>query len=91
MSETIIQAKIAGILQLWGWEVIRLRSTYPPNQPDLLALKKGRAIFIEVKQPGQKQTELQIRQSDRLRAQGFFVFVLDSYTDAALTPIKNLS
>jgi predicted mannosyl-3-phosphoglycerate phosphatase (HAD superfamily) len=49
--------------------------------PDLLALKMGRAVFLEIKQPGKKPSELQAYRIDQLRKQGFEVIVATSKTD----------
>jgi hypothetical protein len=38
--------------------------------PDLLCLKDGRAMFLEVKQPGKKATEIQARRMNEIETQG---------------------
>ena len=47
--------------------------------PDrLVSLPGGRIIFVELKAPGKKPTENQMRDHQRRRAMGFIVLVLDS-------------
>lgn len=47
--------------------------------PDrLLLLPGGRAVFVEVKAPGKKQTPLQIAAGKKISMLGFAVFVIDS-------------
>lgn len=38
--------------------------------PDLLCLKGGRAVFLEVKQPGKKPTPLQVHRMQEIREIG---------------------
>jgi hypothetical protein len=38
--------------------------------PDLLCLKNGRAVFLEVKQPGKKPTDLQVHRIKEIREIG---------------------
>jgi hypothetical protein len=38
--------------------------------PDLLCLKEGRAVFLEVKQPGKRATEIQARRMNEIETQG---------------------
>lgn len=48
-----------------------------PGFPDLIAMRAGEVLFIEVKAPGKKPTRLQEYQIKRLRDEGFKVLVLD--------------
>lgn len=48
-----------------------------PGFPDLIAMRAGEVLFIEVKAPGRKPTRLQEYQIKRLRDEGFKVLVLD--------------
>jgi len=45
--------------------------------PDLLALKKNRIVFIEVKQLGLKPTKLQTAKIKQLRSKGYTALVMD--------------
>lgn len=51
--------------------------------PDrLILLPRGRAIFCELKAPGKRPTQRQLRVHDYLRSLGFPVFVVDSMAGA---------
>ncbi len=45
--------------------------------PDLMALKEGRTLFVEVKRPGGKPTPLQVVRMQKLRDAGFRVELID--------------
>jgi Holliday junction resolvase len=75
MLESKIQRKIIADLQKKGWLVIKVIQSNAPGFPDLMALKEGRAIFLEVKQPGKKPRPLQLYRHEQLRKQGFEVIV----------------
>lgn len=74
--ESEIQGKIIKRLKSEGWMVVKLMLTSLPGFPDLMALKDGKARFIEVKQPGCKPRELQEYRIKQLRDNGFSVEVL---------------
>jgi hypothetical protein len=38
--------------------------------PDLLCIKHGRAVFLEVKQPGKRPTPIQVRRMNEIETQG---------------------
>jgi hypothetical protein len=38
--------------------------------PDLLCLRRGSAVFLEVKQPGKKATAIQARRMNEIETQG---------------------
>lgn len=78
MLESFIQRAISKRLKSLGYIVIRLRSTDVAGWPDLIALKNKVALFIEVKQPDEEPTPLQLKKHAKLRAQGFKVLVLDN-------------
>lgn len=81
MREAEIQKKITSNLIKKEWLVIKLIQTNCNGIPDLLCLKAGAAVFIEVKQPGQQPRDLQKYRHDKLRKQGFEVIVATSLTD----------
>lgn len=78
MKESEIQSKIKRKLEAHGWFVTKLIQTTTNGIPDLLALRDGVAIFIEVKRPGQKPSPLQAYRHKQLTDNGFTVFVLTS-------------
>lgn len=72
-SEQQIQTKIKTKLESEGWTVIKLIKTSMNGIPDLLALKQGKSMFIEVKQESGKLSELQKLRIQQLRDNGFIV------------------
>jgi Holliday junction resolvase len=78
MQESLIQSKIIKALQGKGWIVIRLRSTSESGWPDLLALRNGRAVFLEVKDPKGKTSDLQSYKHIMLRMEKFEVYTVDN-------------
>lgn len=59
MNEQAIQTKIKKKLEKNGWFVIKLIKTSVNGIPDLLVIKNNEVMFIEVKQPNGKLSELQ--------------------------------
>ena len=70
--EATIVAAIVRVAESQGWKPIKIHGG--PYQlsglPDLLCLKNGRAVWLEVKQPGKKPTEIQTRRMAELRERG---------------------
>lgn len=59
-----------------GW-CIKLVSPGNAGMPDRLCLMAGRAVFVEVKQPGKHPKRLQLHRMKQLRAHGFTCLVVD--------------
>lgn len=80
MTEQQLQTKIKNKLQQEGWEVVKLIKTSWNGIPDLMCLRKGETMFIEVKKEKtgvlSKLQEIRIKQ---LRDQGFTVKILTDY------------
>jgi len=70
--ESSIVAAIVRLAKARGWWAMKIHGG--PYQlagvPDLLCLKGGRAVFLEVKQPGKKATPLQARRMNEIETQG---------------------
>ena len=79
--ESKIQANIKARFERAGWMVVKLIQTNCNGIPDLMCLKNGKTIFIEVKQPGREPTELQKYRHYELIKQGFTVHVMTSEHD----------
>ena len=64
-------------------------SATPAGFPDLVGVfpPSGRAVYVEVKAPGNKPTELQTRMLDLLRSKGAIAFCADS-ADSALAQFE---
>jgi Holliday junction resolvase len=76
MLESQIQAKIIKRYQSEGWIVVKLIKTNTNGIPDLMCLRNGETIFIEVKRPTGKLSELQKHRIKQLEDEQFKVFVL---------------
>lgn len=81
MTEAEIQSKIKTKLESKNWLVIKLIQTTANGIPDLMALRKGTTIFIEVKRPGKKPEPLQRYRMEQLKKAGFETIVATSLKD----------
>lgn len=79
MLESKIQSGIIKKLELQGYFVIKLIATNKNGIADILALKNGKAIFIEVKQPTGVLSELQKLRIKQLTDLGFECKVWTDY------------
>lgn len=84
MRESKIQTKIANRLKKDGWLVVKVIQCSAPGFPDLMAMRAGRVVFFEVKQPGKKPRPLQEYRHKQLRDQGFEVIVATDLTSINL-------
>jgi hypothetical protein len=70
--EATIVASIVRVAKEHGWWVMKIHGG--PYQlagvPDLLCLKEGRAVFLEVKQPGNKPTAIQCHRMNEIETEG---------------------
>lgn len=74
-----MQRDVVNVLRSKRWFVIRLRHTDPSGVPDLLAVKFGEAMFIEVKrEKGGKVSKLQEVIHKKLRKQSMPVYVISN-------------
>jgi len=81
MLESQIQAQISKRLKDNGWFVTKLIQTSTNGIPDLMAIRKGKVIFLEVKQPGNKATPLQEYVIKGLNDSGVFACVVSCLED----------
>jgi Holliday junction resolvase len=81
MRESSVQSKIKTALEKSGWFVTKLIQTTTNGIPDLMAMKEGRAVFIEVKRPGGKVSDLQKYTIEKLQKAGFEAFAAWSVED----------
>ena len=79
MLEKNIQTKIKKKLELEGWFVIKLITTSCNGIPDLLCLKNGETMFIEVKRPNGVLSELQKFRINELRSRNITVKIWQDY------------
>jgi len=78
MSEQKIQFLITNWLKKEGWLVTKLMMTTTSGIPDILAIRSGKTIFIEVKKPGGRLSKIQKYRIAEIRAQDIPVLVTDN-------------
>ena len=76
--ETKIQSQITDTLKDLGFYVIRLVLAQPNGCPDLIAIRNGKTVFVEVKQPGEKARKLQKYRHKQISDQGIPVLTVSS-------------
>lgn len=79
MKEQNVQTKIKKKLTEQGWLVVKLMKTSLNGIPDLMCLKNGKAMFIEVKTDKGIVSPLQNERIECLRRQGFEVKIWKDY------------
>ena len=62
-----------------GWLCVKLIKTSVNGIPDLLCLKNGESMFIEVKQPDGKLSELQKLRISEMKSKGITVKCWTAY------------
>jgi hypothetical protein len=78
MNEAWVQRKIIERHQKQNWFVVKIIQSTANGFPDLMLLKNGRAVFIEVKRPGVKTAApLQVYRHKQLRDLGFDCYLTD--------------
>lgn len=77
-SESIIQREIIRHLEGEGWFVLKLIQTNKNGIPDLLAIRQGVTIFVEVKRAGAKARPLQEYRIRQIQQQGIKAIVVHS-------------
>lgn len=87
--EKKVQTKIKKYLENKGWKVLKVIQLSENGYPDILALKDGQAIWIEVKRPGAKPRPLQVHRIDQLKKMGFVAFYADKLETVIETLRKN--
>lgn len=74
LSESQIQSKIIKNMESMGWFVVKLIQTNTNGIPDLLCIRNGQCVFVEVKAEYKKSTPLQNYVQNNLRKAGVTVF-----------------
>lgn len=74
--ESAIQRDIIKRYEADGWLVVKIMLCNKPGFPDLMMLRNGEVMFVEVKRPGQKPRPLQEYRMQELREAGFITHVL---------------
>lgn len=81
MKEATLQTQIKNRLQKHGWFVTKLIQTSTNGIPDIMAIKNGNVIFLEVKSETGKASELQLYMMEKLRKFGCFAAVINNISD----------
>jgi len=76
--ESKIQAANIKRLEKDGYYVVKIITCNKNGFPDIMALKDGKASFIEFKKTGKKLRPLQEFRANELKRQGFEVKLIDS-------------
>ena len=84
MLESEIQAKVIKRMEMHGWYVIKLIQTNRNGIPDLLAHRRGKTIYLEIKRPGLKPTPLQDQRHRELMRSGIVVHTIKSVDELYL-------
>ena len=70
------QSKVKKQYEKEGYKVVKLIKLSENGYPDLMAMKEGKAVFIEIKEDGDTLKPLQEMRIDELKANGFEAFCL---------------
>lgn len=67
-----------------GWWCMKLHggAFSLAGMPDVMAIKDGRVVFLEVKQPGKRPTPVQVRRMEELEGHGCPCAVVTSRLEA---------
>ena len=89
MREKVIEQKLVRAVKRACGLAVKFTSPGFDGMPDrLVILPKGRIAFIEVKAPGLKPRQLQVKWHEMLRGLGCRVFVLDDERQIPALMIK---
>lgn len=90
MRESDIKRRACTALTKRGWLICHVIQCSLNGWPDTMALKNGRIIFIEFKQPGKKPRDLQQYRIDKLEKQGFETIVITEENQVYENPFANV-
>lgn len=78
MSESAIEKKVCAYAKSKGWLHFKWSSPGQKGVPDRIFMKRGKVFFVEFKDTGKEPTTLQSVVINKIRRQGFDVYVIDS-------------
>lgn len=78
LSEAAIQRQVMKALEKEGWTCVKLIQTNFNGMPDLLCLRHGMTMFIEVKSETGKPSPMQLHRIEKLKNSGFGAYVVSS-------------
>ena len=88
--ESCVQRDIITYLERCGWYVVKLIQTNKNGIPDLLCIKDGQCMFVEVKREKQTARPLQEYRMNELIQHGATAFVAHS-VEEVINEMKNRS
>ena len=77
-SEATIQRQVMKALEKEGWTCVKLIQTNLNGMPDLLCLRGGMTMFVEVKSETGKASPMQLHRIHQLKMNGFGAYVVSS-------------
>ncbi|NSW84445.1 MAG: VRR-NUC domain-containing protein [Syntrophothermus sp.] len=81
MLESDIEKYLINAVKSIGGLVWKFVSPGTRGVPDrIVALPEGRTFYVELKKPGEKPKQLQLKRHKQLRDRGHQVYVIDSLT-----------
>jgi Holliday junction resolvase len=90
MRESELQKKIVDRLNRHGWSCIKLIQTNMNGIPDLMCIRKGTVMFLEVKTETGVVAPLQQKRIDDLNKHGVFAKVVRSVEDIDIFCFKGI-
>lgn len=81
MRESTVESAICAHAKILGCITVKMAMSGHRGIPDRLFLRRGVAAFLEVKAPGRRPTELQLRYIRELNSQGFAASWVDNIAD----------
>jgi Holliday junction resolvase len=90
MREAELQKKIVDRLNRHGWSCIKLIQTNMNGIPDLMCIRKGTVMFLEVKTETGVIAPLQQKRIDDLNKHGVFAKVVRSVEDIDIFCFKGI-
>lgn len=79
--ESKLQTKIIKHLKIKNFLVNKISLCSVTGWPDIMALKRGHVLYIEVKAPGKQPTPLQAHVHAQIELYGGIVWVIDNYDE----------
>jgi Holliday junction resolvase len=90
MRESELQKKIVDRLNRHGWSCVKLIQTNMNGIPDLMCIRKGTVMFLEVKTETGVVAPLQQKRIDDLNKHGVFAKVVRSLEDIDIFCFKGI-
>lgn len=81
IRESTIENAVVRYAKKQGVRSIKLAGSHDRGKPDRQFLYKGRSMFMEMKRPGGKPTELQLKWQRELTQEGFTSLIIDNIKD----------